>query len=162
MYLLFSSPNLSGRILDVYLYTWRGPSVNLECRSEMCCSRLAANIGHKSRQKLPSGHHRTTLTGYISQLRHVSTIGKKLVKQQYLLHMSLQCGYKLMLKVNKQKNSDTENLIYNQHGERLAILNRKYNFWMNNKEAMKKIVFFQICRTFEFLVSQGSVTTCLR
>jgi len=27
-----------------------------------------------------------------SQLRHVSTIGKKLVKQQYLLHMSLQYG----------------------------------------------------------------------
>jgi len=28
-----------------------------------------------------------------------------------------------MVKVNKQKNSDTENLIYNQRGERLAILN---------------------------------------
>ena len=28
-----------------------------------------------------------------------------------------------MVKVNKQKNSDTENLICNQHGERLAILN---------------------------------------
>jgi len=27
-----------------------------------------------------------------SQLRHVSTIGKKLVTQQYLLHMSLQYG----------------------------------------------------------------------
>ena len=27
-----------------------------------------------------------------SQLRHVSTIGKKLVKQQYLLHMSAQYG----------------------------------------------------------------------
>ena len=28
-----------------------------------------------------------------------------------------------MVNVNKQKNSDTENLIYNQYGERLAILN---------------------------------------
>ena len=27
-----------------------------------------------------------------SQLRHVSTIGKKLVKQQYLLHMCAQYG----------------------------------------------------------------------
>jgi len=27
-----------------------------------------------------------------SQLRHISTIGKKLVKQQYLLHMSPQCA----------------------------------------------------------------------
>jgi len=28
-----------------------------------------------------------------------------------------------MVKVNKQKNNDTENLIYNQHEERPAILN---------------------------------------
>jgi len=28
-----------------------------------------------------------------------------------------------MVKVNKQRNSDTENLIYNQHEERTAILN---------------------------------------
>jgi len=32
----------------------------------MCCTRLAANTGRKkSRQKSPSGHHRTTLSGYI-------------------------------------------------------------------------------------------------
>ena len=43
-------------------------------------------------QKSPSGHHPTTLSGYIFQLRHVSTIGKKLVKQQYPLHMSQQYG----------------------------------------------------------------------
>jgi len=30
--------------------------------------------------------------GISSQLRHVLTIGKKLVKQQYLLHMSPQYG----------------------------------------------------------------------
>ena len=28
-----------------------------------------------------------------------------------------------MVKVNEQKDSDTENLIYNQHGERHIILN---------------------------------------
>ena len=55
----------------------------------MCCTRLAANTGHK---KSPSGHHRTTSSAISSQLRHVSTIGKKLVKQQYLLHMSAQYG----------------------------------------------------------------------
>jgi len=37
----------------------------------------------------PSGHHCTAIS---SQLRHISTIGKKLVKQQYLPHMSLQYG----------------------------------------------------------------------
>jgi len=30
--------------------------------SEMCCTRLAGNIGRK---KSPSAHHRTTLSGYI-------------------------------------------------------------------------------------------------
>jgi len=32
------------------------------------------------------------LSIYLSQLRRISTIGKKLVKQQYLLHMSPQYG----------------------------------------------------------------------
>jgi len=36
-----------------------------------------------------------------SQLRHISTIGKKLVKQQYLLHMTSQYGerWPLMAKI---------------------------------------------------------------
>jgi len=67
--------------------------VNLECRSEMCCSRLAANTGRK---KVAKNRHLGTIAqlcqALSSQLRHVSTIGKKLVKQQYLLHMSPQYG----------------------------------------------------------------------
>jgi len=65
-FFFFSSPNLSGRRLDVYhiFHTWCGRA-NLECKSEMCCTRLAENTGHKSRQKSPSRHHRTTLSGYI-------------------------------------------------------------------------------------------------
>ena len=43
-------------------------------------------------KKSPSVHHRTTLSGYIFQIRHVSIIGKKLFKQQYLLLMSSQYG----------------------------------------------------------------------
>jgi len=55
------------------------------------------NLLHAARwkyrtQKSPSGHHRTTLSVVSSQLRHISTIGKKLVKQQYVLHMSPQYG----------------------------------------------------------------------
>ena len=46
----------------------------------------------KWRKKSPSGHHATICRAMSSQLRHVSTIGKKLVKQQYLLHMSAQYG----------------------------------------------------------------------
>jgi len=59
----------------------------------MCCERLAGNTGCKNdAKKLPSEHHCTTLSGMSSQLRHVLTIGKKLVKQQYILQMSLQYG----------------------------------------------------------------------
>jgi len=43
-------------------------------------------------QKIAKNHHPGTIAQLCraasSQLRHVSTIGKKLVKQQYLLHMS--------------------------------------------------------------------------
>ena len=92
---LFSSPILSRHRLDVvpYFYTWCGPSANLECRSETCCMQVAGNAGPK---KSPKSRHLGTITQlYVaisSQLRHVSTIGKKLVKQQYLLHMSSQYG----------------------------------------------------------------------
>jgi len=42
---------------------------------------------------LPSVHHRTTLSGYIFANKACINIRKrKLVKQQYLLHMSSQYG----------------------------------------------------------------------
>ena len=72
-----------------YFYTWYGLSANLECRSEMCCTRLAGNTGHKN------CHLRTiaqVCRAVSSQLMHVLTIGKKLIKQQYVLHMSPQHG----------------------------------------------------------------------
>jgi len=51
--------------MSTILHTWCGHSANLRCMSETCCTRLAENAGCKSRQKSPSGHHRTTLSGYI-------------------------------------------------------------------------------------------------
>jgi len=66
-------------------HIWCGPSVNLECRSETCCTRLAENT---ARKKSPKSCHLGTIAqlcrAISSQLRHVSTIGKKPVKQQYL------------------------------------------------------------------------------
>jgi len=35
-----------------YFHTWCGLSANLECRSEMCCTRLAENTGHKKSPKI--------------------------------------------------------------------------------------------------------------
>jgi len=57
--------------------------------AEMRCTRLAANTGRK---KVAKNRHLGTIAqlcwAISSQLRHVSTIGKKIVKQQYLLYMS--------------------------------------------------------------------------
>jgi len=75
--------------MSTILHTWCGLSANLECRSETCCTRLAENTGCK---KVDKNRHLGTIPqlcrAISSQIRHVSTIGKKLVKQQYLLHMS--------------------------------------------------------------------------
>jgi len=76
-----------------YFHTWCGPSVNLEGRSEMWCTRLAENTGRK---KVAKNCHLGTIAqlcrAISSQLRHVLTIGEKLVKQQYVLQMSPQYG----------------------------------------------------------------------
>ena len=89
-FLLFSSQRSQSGCLP-YFDTWCGPSANLGCRSEMCCTRLAGNTGRK---KSPKIHHLCIIAQLCratsSQLRHVSTIRRKLVKQQYLLHMYLQ------------------------------------------------------------------------
>ena len=70
------------------------PSANLECRSEICYMRFAANAGPK---KVAKNRHIGTIgqlcRAISSQLRHISTIWKKnFVKQQYLLRMSPQYG----------------------------------------------------------------------
>jgi len=84
--LLFSSPNLSGRRLDVYHTStqWCGPSaslmegwIDLERRSEMCCTRLAGNTEGK---KIAIWHHRTSLSGYIFGTKACIDNRKKLVK----------------------------------------------------------------------------------
>jgi len=93
---IFFFPRLISAVGDgclPYFHTWCGLSVNLESRSEMCCTRLAENTGRKNDAK---NRHLGTIPqlcrDMASQLRHISTIGKKLVKQQYLLHISPQYG----------------------------------------------------------------------
>jgi len=56
----------------------------------MCCTWITGNTGRK---KSPSAHHRTTLSGYVFATKaYIDNWKKKLVKQQYLLHMSSQYG----------------------------------------------------------------------
>jgi len=51
--------------------------------------RLAGNTGRKKSHFGIIAQHCRPVS---SQLRHVSTIGKKLVKHRYILHMSAQYG----------------------------------------------------------------------
>jgi len=80
----YSSPNLSGRRLDVYhMFTWCGLSANLECRSETCCERFAENT---ARKKSPKSRRLGTIPqlcrAISSQLRHLSTVGKNLLSSR--------------------------------------------------------------------------------
>ena len=60
-----------------YFHIWCGLSANFECRSEVCCTRLAGNAGP---QKIAKNRHLGTIAqlcrAISSQLRHLSTIGK--------------------------------------------------------------------------------------
>jgi len=79
--------------ISTILHTWCGLSANLRCRSETCCTRLTENAGRK---KLAKNRHLGTIAqlcrAISSQLRHESTVAKKLVKQRYVLHISSQYG----------------------------------------------------------------------
>jgi len=84
-FFLFSSPILSGRKLDVYRTSTHdvcGLSANLECRSEMCCIRIAENTGRK---KSPKNRHLRNIAQFcqvvFSQRRHISTIEKNLLNR---------------------------------------------------------------------------------
>ena len=57
----------------LYFHTWCGLSANLECMSEMCCTRLAKNTGCKYRH---FGTIAQVCQAVSSQLRHVSKIEK--------------------------------------------------------------------------------------
>ena len=81
--------------MDVYHTSTHGVALvrNLGCMSEMCCSRLAENAVCKNdAKKSPSQRHRTTLWDRIFATKAYIDNRKKLVKQQYLLHMVSQYG----------------------------------------------------------------------
>jgi len=84
--LFYSSPNLSGRRLNVYhtsIHMVWPYIANLECRSEMCCTRLAGNAGPKYRQKFAIWATSHNLSGYIfvTKARRPIDNQKKLAKQ---------------------------------------------------------------------------------
>ena len=78
--------------MSTILHTWCGLSANLECRSETCCTRLAENTGRKKSPKIAIWTLLHNFVGYIFATKARIDSREKLVKQQYLLHMSPQYG----------------------------------------------------------------------
>jgi len=83
----FSSPNLSGWRLDVYQTSaHRVALARIYNAGLKCAARCSLHIQDAKNRHL--GTIAQICRVISSQLRHVSTIGKKLVKQQYLLYTS--------------------------------------------------------------------------
>jgi len=89
----FSSPNLSHHMLDVCHTSTHGVAlVRISDADLKCAARGSLKIQNaKKSPKLPSGHHRKTLSGYVFATKANRQL-EKLVKQQYLLQMSPQYG----------------------------------------------------------------------
>jgi len=69
-FIFFSSPNLSGRSLHIYHTSTHGVALVQKCKCRMHVWNLLHTARwkyrmQKWRQKSPSGHHHTTLSGYI-------------------------------------------------------------------------------------------------
>jgi len=87
----FSSPNLSGRRLDVCHTSTRGVAlVWIQNAGLKCAARSSLEMYDPKNRNVGTIAHLCQAVS--SQLRHASTIRKKLVKQQYHPHMSLQYG----------------------------------------------------------------------
>jgi len=91
----FSSPNLSSRTLDVYRTSTHGVAVVWIQNAGLKCA-VRGSLQIQDTKKVTKNRHLSTIAelrwAISSQLRHVLTIEKKLVKQEYLIHMCLQYG----------------------------------------------------------------------
>jgi len=66
LFYLFSSPNLIGRRLDVYHTSTHGVAlVQIYIAGLKCAARGSLQIQDAKKSLKSSGHHRTTLSGYI-------------------------------------------------------------------------------------------------
>jgi len=92
IYFFFSSPNLSRRTLDVcHTSTYGVASVRISG-----AGLKRGSLEMQDAKKVSKNRHLDTIAqlcrAISSQLRHVSTIGKNLIKQQYVLQISSQYG----------------------------------------------------------------------
>jgi len=87
----FSSPDLSGCTLEVYYTLTHGVALVRIYYAGLKCA-VRGSLKMQDAKNWPSGHHCTTLSGYIFATKARIDNWKKTVKQQYLLHMSAQYG----------------------------------------------------------------------
>jgi len=87
----YSQPSQIGCL--PYFHTWCGLRANLGCMSETCCTRLAENT---ERKNSPKNRHLRTIVqlcrAISSQLRRVSTIGKKMLSS----NISSTCSHNML------------------------------------------------------------------
>ena len=91
-FVLFSSPNLIGRRLDVYhTFTHSVTLVRIQNAGlKMCCTWLAENTG---RRNSPSGHHCTTSSDYVFATKaHIENRKKNLLNS----NISPTCPYNMV------------------------------------------------------------------
>ena len=89
-FFFFSSPNLRGQRLVYHTSTHDVALVRISNAYLKCAACGLLKI--QNAKITPSVHHRTTSTGYIFTTKAHNDNGEKLVKQQYVLHISLQYG----------------------------------------------------------------------
>ena len=79
----YSSPNVSGRRLDVYHTSTYGVAL-VQIQNAGLKGAARGSLKMQDAKKSPSGHHHTTLSGYIFATKTCINNRKKTVKQQYL------------------------------------------------------------------------------
>ena len=78
--------------MSAYFHTWCGLSANLRCRSETCCTRLTENTERKKSPKIAIWAPSHNFVGLYLRKKGMYRQPEKLIKQQYLLHMSPRYG----------------------------------------------------------------------
>ena len=129
--------------------------------SEMCCTRLIENTGRKNRH---SGTIRQLCRAISLQLRHVSTIGKKLVKQQCLLCMSSQ----LTQYGELQPNSGSDRFVSLGHPckfhrvSRLRSVTARRHLYSAGRPSRWALVHIIVLSVFVHMLCYGSFLSLLR
>jgi len=142
----------------------------------MCCKWLAGNTGCKNDAK---NRHLCIIAQLCrvisSQLRHVSTIRKKLVKQQYLLQMSLQynelrptngwdrlvgLGHAIIFQRVSRLGSVTARQSSSGRQPNFVAFNRGRHLWSAGRPSRWAFAHILVLSIFLFFLSSPNLSRC--